>query len=118
MDQFLRASVRLICRHGASAKFIQVTEGVYDPQTLSTVNTDKSFSVCLYKNHIKASQYNYPNLVGKDIAEFYLANDDLLFKPAIRDKITYGVDMYSVENIKEHLALGSVVMFTILAVKN
>lgn len=118
MNAFLNACIRLVSRHGMMAGVVQVTEGAYNVETLSTVNTEIVHKVKLFKNHIKSSQYNYPNLIGRDAAEFYLVNDCITFKPSIRDKIQYGTDVYTIDNIQEHHALGVICLYTVVAVKN
>ena len=71
----------------------------------------------MYKRHIRANQYNYPNLIGQDAALFYLANNNLKFTPAIRDKIIVGSRTYVIDNITEHRASGQIALYKILAVK-
>lgn len=118
MNRFLFTCVRLVNRHGVSSQAIQVQEGVYDPETLSTTNTEVQHTVVLFKNHLKTNQYNYPNLVGKDAAEFYLANNDLSFKPSPQDKIIYGSDTYTIDSVKENWAQGELCLYQLIAVRN
>lgn len=115
MNPFLKAAKDLINRHGTNCAYTVVTEGVYDEQTLSTTNTAVSHAVKMFKNHIKTSQYSYPNLIGKEIAEFYLANDSIGFVPNVRDLITINAILYTVEQVQEHHAVGSVALYTIIA---
>jgi hypothetical protein len=117
MGAFLRACVRQVNRHGLACSFVQVTEGLFDPETLTTTNTETTFAVKMFKNHLKATQYNYPNLVGKDAAEFYLANYNISFKPTPKDKIVYGTDTYTVDAVKENWASGELCLYQIIAVK-
>lgn len=118
MDNFLKAAIRAVNRHGTVCDFKQVQEGSFDYDTGLISNTEVSYSLKLFKNHIKANQYNYPNLVGKDAAEFYLPNNCLSFKPEPKDKIVQGTDTYTVDSVKEHWAMGNIAMYTIIAVKN
>ena len=62
MNPFLKAAKELVNKHGVSSTFTVVTEGVYNADTLSTTNTTTNYTVKLFKNHIKTSQYNFPNL--------------------------------------------------------
>lgn len=117
MNAFLRTAKKLISQHGVDFTYSVVTEGVYDANTLSTVNTTTDYTVKLFKNHIKTSQYSFPNLIGKEVAEFYLVNDGLLFVPSVRDLIVHNATTFTVENIQEHHALGAVVLYTIVASK-
>ena len=117
MNPFLKAAKELVNKHGINSTFTVVTEGVYNADTLSTTNTTANHTVKLFKNHIKTSQYNFPNLVGKEVAEFYLVNDSLAFTPNIRDLIVHSGTTFTVEHIQEHHAQGAVVLYTIVASK-
>lgn len=117
MNLFLKAAKDLVNKHGVSSTFTVITEGVYNADTLSTTNTTVNHTVKLFKNHIKTSQYSYPNLIGKEVAEFYLVNDSLAFVPNVRDLIVNSGTTFTVENIQEHSGNGIVVMYTIVASK-
>jgi len=117
MNQFLVAAKRAVNQHGLTSSYISVQEGAYNIETGSTTNTETTYSVKMYKKHIRASQYNYPNLIGRDAGIFYLVNDSLAFVPSVRDKIVYGTDTYQVDSIQSHVALGAVVLYRIVAVK-
>jgi hypothetical protein len=117
MNQFLQTTTKFILDNGIACSFIQVQEGTYNVETGSSVNSETTYSVTMYKKHIKASQYSYPDLVGKDAAMFYLANNSLAFTPAVRDKIVYSGVTYVVDSIQEHAALGQVILYRIVALK-
>lgn len=114
---FLKASVDAINLHGNSYTFTSVSAGVYNIETGKTTNTSTNYTVAMYKKHLKANQYNYPNLIGKDAALFYLANNSLLFAPKPNDKIVDGSSTYIVDAVYEHRAKNAIVLFKILAVK-
>lgn len=118
MSAFIRAANRLINKHGQDCTYFSVTQSVYDVNELKTTNTETSYSVKMFKNHLKVSQYNYPNLVGKEVIEFYLANNSQAFVPKVRDKITCSGIKYTIDSIQQHSALGETVMWCIIAVKN
>jgi hypothetical protein len=117
MNQFLIATKSFIDTNGISCSYIAVQEGSYNVETGSTTNTETTYIVKMYKKHLKATQYNYPNLVGKDAAMFYLTNNSLAFTPAVRDKITFSGTTYTIDSIQEHSALGAVLLYRIIAVK-
>lgn len=116
-NRFLESTVKLINRHGKSSTYLVVNEGTYSVETGSTTNTETSHTVTMYKRHITATQYYYPNLIGKTSAIFYLANNGLVFTPAVKDKITFSGETFVVQSITEHAALGQVVLFKIIGVK-
>lgn len=116
-NQFLASTKRSIDRHGQTMQYLSVSEGQYDIETGSTTNTDTTYNVKMYKKHVRANQYNYPNLIGQDIALFYLANSSLQFVPALRDKIVVNSVSYTIESIVEHAANSEVILYKLLAVK-
>lgn len=117
MNDFLALTKRSIDRQGKLMQYLVVSEGQYDVETGSTTNTETSYSVKMYKKHIRANQYNYPNLIGRDSALFYLANNNLTFTPAMRDKIIVDSVTYQIDSVTEHSANGLVILYKIIAVK-
>jgi hypothetical protein len=117
MNPFLASTKKLIDLHGDTCTYKVVNEGAYNIETGSTANTETSYSVVMYKKHLVANQYNFPDLIGKDSAIFYLANNSLSFSPNINDKVLFNTETYTVQSIVKHSARGDVVLFKILAVK-
>lgn len=117
MDRYLSITLKAINQHGKSCTYSVVTEGSYNIETGSTTNAETSYTVKMYKKHIRASQYNFPNMIGRDSAIFYLVNHNLTFVPAPRDKITIDTVTYTVDSVTEHAADGLVILYKILTVK-
>ena len=117
MDRYLAIALRAINTHGKTCTYSVVSEGTYNIETSSATNTETSYSVKMYKKHIRANQYNYPNMIGKDSAVFYLANNSLSFVPTSTDKITFNSKIYTVDSVTEHAADGLVILYKILAVR-
>lgn len=117
VNPFLLSSARAINRNGVLCTYVSVAEGAYNVETGSTTNVETSYTVRMFKKHLKANQYNYPNLIGKDAAMFYLVNDSLGFTPGINDKITIGSLTYKVDSIQEHYARGDLVLYRLVTVK-
>ena len=117
-NRFLAASIGAIKRNGAVSQYVKVTNGVYNVETGSTVNTEVQHTVWVYKKHIRATQYAYPNLIGKDSGVFYLANDNLAFTPSPKDKIIYLGDTYIVDSYESHMAHNQVVLYRVVASRN
>jgi len=116
-NPFLISTVKLIALHGQSMQFKSVVEGSYNIETGSTSNTETSYTVTMYKKHIKANQYNYPDLVNKNAAVFYLANNALAFVPAVRDKIVVDSETFEIDSIVEHRARGQLVLYKLVGIK-
>lgn len=117
MDKYLGIVLKAINTHGKTCSYIKVTGGSYNIETGNTTNTETLYSVKMYKKHIRASQYNFPNMIGRDSALFYLANDNLSFVPITTDKITFDGITYKIDSVTEHAADSLVILYKILAVK-
>ena len=116
-NPFLISTVKLIALHGQSMQYKSIVEGAYNIETGTAANTESNFTVTMYKKHIKASQYNYPDLINRNAAVFYLANNALGFVPAVRDKITVDNETFEIDSILEHRARGQLVLYKLIAIK-
>jgi len=101
--------------HGADCTYSKVTQGVYDIETGGVINTTTDYTVRTYKNHIRATQYHYPSLIGKDSALFILAGNQV-FTPAVQDLILYSGKTYKVHSIEEHYAYGTLALYKVIGV--
>jgi hypothetical protein len=117
MNQFLQSAKQAINLHGSACTYTQVTTGEYNVETGSVTTTEVSTAVKAYKKHIRATQFSYPNLIGKDAVLIYLVADSIVGFPAANDKITFGTETYQVDQWQSHTALGQVVLYRISAVK-
>lgn len=117
MDKFLSAAIKAIDRQGGSGIYTSVTASVYNIETKKTTNTNTDYTIKMYKRHVRATQYDYPSLIGKDAAIFYIANYQLGFTPKNNDKITMLGDTYTIEAVYEHMAKGQVALYRLLAIK-
>jgi len=117
INNFLTSTKNSIDRYGSLMTYSVITDGQYDIETGSVTNTNINYSVRMYKKHIRANQYNYPNLIGKDSAMFYLVNHKLSFRPKIRDIIIVDSIQYNIESIIEHGIDGKVILYKLLAVR-
>jgi hypothetical protein len=119
VDVFLNASINAVQRNGVACTYVKVQTGTYDVETGSTTGaTETSHSVVMYKKHLKTNQYSFPNLIGKDVGVFYLANSELLFTPAVKDKIVFDSQTYLVDSFENCMAHGQIVLFKIVAVRS
>lgn len=113
---FIKATASAIDRHGLSSTYKVITEGAYDVNTGSATNTETSYTVKMYMKHIKANQFNYPNLIGKTAGLFYILAYGLAFVPTATDLIVYDGKTYKVDSVQSHAAGGSTVLYRVLAV--
>lgn len=117
-NRFLLASIDAIKRNGAQCTYTKVQTGVYNVEVGSVVNSETDYTVWSYKRHVKTSQYAYPNLIGKDVGIFYIANDALAFVPAPKDKILWNGNTYLVDSFEEHMAHNQIVLYRVVASRN
>lgn len=96
MNKFLRASKAAIKRNGEPCTYKKITQGVYDVETSSVSQTEQSYSVLAFREVVSANQYNYPNLVGKEVLKVYLQGDEV-FTPSPDDKVVFGSDEFTVK---------------------
>lgn len=118
MNLFLKATIDAINQHGETYTYTAVSAGVYNIETGKATNTSVDYDVAMYKKQIRANQYNYPNLIGKESAIFYLANNNLAFLPKPNDSILADGGTYVVDSVYEHRAKNQLVLLKILAVKS
>jgi len=115
MNKFLSATIKLINMHGVACTYKKTTLGEYDPSTGSVSNTTTNYSVISYPKITRADQYNYPNLIGRELIIFYLAKQS--FEPSNDDKIQLGSTEYVVQQVTPVYAKGEVVLYKLLAVR-
>lgn len=108
---------RLITKHGVDIEYVVVSEGAYNVETGTTENTTISTPIRSYPKRLKITQYNYPNLIGKQAIEFLVVGSALTSPPKTNDKIVYNLDEYNVESFVSYVAYGEVKLLSILAIK-
>lgn len=117
MNAFLQSSIKLISRSGVDVTFISTGVSTYNVETGKNQTIDSQFTVKSYPKQIVATQYFYPDLIGKDSILFYLANNQLGFVPKAGDSILYKSMKYRVQSIQETVAHGDIVLYRLLTVK-
>lgn len=117
MSPFLQAAKELIYPNGIDVTFTTVIEGVYDPNSGTVTNAETSKVLKAFPKNIRATAYNYPNLIGREIIEFLVVATDVTSKPKPQDKIIKGSDVFLVDRVRENYADGQVVIYQLLGVK-
>lgn len=117
MNPFTKECKRLIDLHGLNVTYNSVSEPVYNVSTGTATSSSTSSVIKSYPKHIKADQYNFPNLVGKEAYMFYIYNYKLSFAPKVGDTIIYNNEEYSADIIYNTVARGEVVLYRVVAVK-
>lgn len=105
MNPFLRSSKMFVARHGKVIPYVTI-ERTVDKITGKVIETKVTHSPTMYPKSVKVNQYNYPDLIGKDVIIFYLANDGLGFTPKVNDTIVFNGKNYVVRSYDFHEAMG------------
>lgn len=111
----MQATSRAIDRHGSMATYRVITEGAYDIESDSVVNVETDHSIKMYMKHIKASQFNYPNMIGKESGLFYILAHNLGFTPSPADMVVFNGKTYKVDSVQSHSASAQIVLYRVLA---
>lgn len=117
MNLFLDASVRAMNRHGIPLNYAVITDGAYNVETGTLQQVRTNYELKMYPKQIQANSYNFPNLIGKDVCMFYLANYNLPFVPSLGDEITYNGKVFVVQSYQEHAAQGQIVLYRVVGSK-
>lgn len=119
MNRFLLQTIQMISLNGLDVtyKSIQGDSGSYNVETGLVTRTSTSYTIRSYPKHIKASQYNFPDLVGKQVCMFYIANNSLAFQIKFQDEIVYNSVTYKVQTWDEHFAEGSLCLYRVVCTK-
>ncbi len=118
MNLFAASASRMLTRFGTAVTFKSVTIGTYDTSTGMATNTFANSTVQAYKKQIAATQYNFPDQIGKELAEFYIhASAFPSSKPKVGDKITEGTNTFTIVKVSEHGAYGEIILFCLIGVK-
>lgn len=117
MNPFLQSSKRLIARNGVAMKYCVVGATSYNVETGTNTASETEHNIISYPKQINASQYHFPDLIGKESCMFYLANDALLFTPKVGDFIKYKTLKFRISSIQETVAHGAIVLYRLIGVK-
>jgi hypothetical protein len=116
-NNFLALTKQALRVHGRDATYVRTSASVYSVASGSSTNTTTNHQVRMYKKHINATQYHYPDLIGKTSAIFYFANDALTFQPKVNDRIVYQGESFTVKSFSEHIANGEIILYKVVGVR-
>lgn len=116
MNRFLMSAIKMIARHGIDMQYKSITKGAYNPETGTPAVTATIYTLRMYPKQEQATQYNFPDLVGKEVITFYLAHFTG-FTPKVQDEITYKTKVYRVQALDEHFASGELCLYRLTAVR-
>lgn len=115
-NPFIRATAAAIDRHGSMISYDSIQEGTYDVNSGSVTSSTTNYAIKAYMKHIKANQFNYPNLIGKEAGLFYVLAYGLAFVPEAQDLITFNGKTYKVDSVQSHSANSQIVLYRIMGV--
>lgn len=111
MNPFVVSVHKLINRQGTDHEYSS-TVTTRDNATRDVITTKTTSTFKMWPKQIKATQYNYPNLVGKDVVQFHVGVHDN-FEPKTGDF----VNGYRITEIVTTMARGEIVFYRLLGVK-
>ena len=117
MNQFLTSTIYFITRHGFNISYKSRVVQSYNPATGTASASENTYAIKAYPKHIRANQYSFPELIGKDVVMFYIANSGLSFTPKPGDEIAYHSVVYKVTSLQSHAAQGEICLYKVVAVK-
>jgi len=115
MNKFVATIKKILKMHGVSCNYTTISTGVYDIDTGSVVNTETITVVNTYPKVLKANQFHYPNLIGKEAVVFYL--DATEITPRLEDVINWDSKSFKIEEVIPHTFNGEVVIYKAIGVK-
>lgn len=107
---------RALQRHGQPLQYSTITRTV-DPILGSAAEVITQSTLTIYPEPVQVNQFNFPNLVGKTVVQFYLAADCLSFIPKVSDEITYQGEVYRINSYQAFTAHGQTILYKLLGVK-
>jgi hypothetical protein len=108
-----------IARHGTNVTYKRVSIPVYNQFTGVATSSETNLTIKVYPRQVVATQFNMPNMIGREVIEFYVYAPDLGVEPAkANDKIVFNSINYVVDRVREFRALGAVVLYKVLAVRD
>ena len=110
---------QILAQHGISITYTKVTTSAYNADLGKVTKTTTNYTLKSYPKQIKATAYNYPNLVGKESVMFYLNAKELnaVTSISLKDSITYKSNVYQIDSYSEHVYAGEVLLYKVIAVK-
>lgn len=116
--QFTAAAKSLIYSHGVNIDIKTITTGAYNIETGTVTNTEVTTTVKAFPKMVAINSFNYPNLIGKTVEQFLVVAADLTTAPKAQDLIVRNNQTFTIEQVTEHTAGGSTIIYKLLAVKS
>lgn len=112
MNLFKKAAIDAVNRNGRILTYTEITRTV-DKITGKVIENKVDFPVKMYPRSVKATQYNFPDLIGKEVITFYLAVNSLPFTPKMNDVITKDGKIFTIRFYDFHEAHGENCLYKI-----
>lgn len=112
MNPFMKASIAAVKRNGRPIVYTSI-ETVVDKITGSVVQVKTPRTLIMYPKSVKVNQFNFPDLIGKDVVIFYLVNYNLDFTPKVNDTISLNGKTFTVRSYDFHEAHGENCLYRI-----
>lgn len=117
MNPFLVSTVRMINLHGKASIYTSYSNPVYNEDTRENVVTETSTTVKSYRKQLFKIDHLFPDLVGREVCEFYVSANAFLDFPKQEDKITFDNIPYVIKRVEPKAARGEIVLYVLTGVK-
>lgn len=114
---FIHTTKHLITRNGVPVQLVEVVEGEYDVETGSTVNTEKITNAVAFPRRLRVNQYNYPDLIDKEVVEFIFAAQELGKEPQPNDRIIWDGVHFFVKRCETNTGHNQPLLYRAISVK-
>lgn len=115
MNRFILATKKALQLHGVNCQYKTITTGSYDPDTGAVVNAENTTNIRAYPKLIKANQYYYPNLIGKEVVMFYI--DPTQVSPKNDDIVVWDTKRFHVHEVQPYIAGSEIALYRVVGVR-
>lgn len=108
---FQALATRMTERNGVQCTYTSITNGVYDLDTSSIVQSSVATSCKIRPCVLSKEEVNSPNLVGLDARAFIISGASLANRPKPEDTITIASEIFTVIKTAEYAGNNSEVAY-------
>ena len=112
---FARATQQAIERHGILGTYKSLSNPSYNITTGVVTSSETSYSFKMYMKQLIANQFNYPDLINKEVGIFYIDTSRITFIPKVQDLVIYNGKTYKVQSFQSFTAGGSIILYKLIA---
>ena len=115
MNRALSVSKQMIYKHGITVTYSEDSNQVYDPATGQVTYNQSNYSLKSYPKQLVANQYNFPDLIGKEMITFYF-DGETLTSIKLGAVITHNSRKYKVVSYSHFMYEGTIYLYKVNSV--